>query len=768
MDQKVLRQREAQCVQENPPGCTAGCPVHVDVRGVVNAVRNGDYTAGFALFHRIIPFPGIISRICDQPCQKACKRNELDDPIFIRALEKMCVDNNTNSIKITLPLPKQHKVAIIGAGLSGLTAAVELARKGYKVVVFEATALLGGSIRRFPGNKLPLEVIDADLAIMEKLALEINVNTPVMELDSLCADFDAIYLGIGKQESYLHLGLQLDDNERIKVEPVSLATSLSKVFAGGSLRRAGDDYSPITSIADGKIAAISIDRLFQNASLTANREKEGSFNTTLYTNIDGIKPEPLVCATAADGGYTKEEACAEAKRCLLCQCLECVKVCEYLAHYRAYPKRYVREIYNNLSIVMGIHHANKMINSCSLCGLCERVCPGELNMGEVCHQARQMMVDKGKMPPSAHDFALQDMQFSNSDRCTLARHQPGFTASAIVFYPGCQLAASSPHYVQKVYSFLCEKIAGGVGLMLGCCGAPANWAGQENTYQDTLHAIGQNWRTLGSPKIITACPTCYSMFKHSFPDMDVESLWTVVDRIGLPEGTAVVSLPQKLAIHDSCTTRDEVELQNSVRSIIGKLGQQMEELPLNRDTTVCCGYGGLMIYANREVAHKVINRRIKESESDYLTYCVMCRDNFASQGKRVFHLLDLIFGRDLNHLAEQAGPGYSARQENRARLKTTLLREIWGERAMEAQAKFKVIIPDSVLHIMEERMILADDVARVIEHAETSGNKLKDPESGYYIAYFQPANVTYWVTYQPQDDGFVVHNAYCHRLIITG
>ncbi|WP_144349281.1 pyridine nucleotide-disulfide oxidoreductase/dicluster-binding protein [Sporomusa termitida] len=768
MDQKLLRQREAKCVQENPPGCTAACPVHVDVRGIVNAVRKGDYAAGFALLYRIIPFPGIISRICEQPCQQACKRNEVDEPIFIRALEKICVDNNTTIPKIMLPLPKKQKVAIVGAGLSGLTAAVELARKGYQVTVFEAADLLGGSIRKFPGNKLPLPVIEDDLARLQKLPLTIKAAMPVTRLDSLYPDFDAVYLATGNQAAYLQLDLQLDAAGMIIVEPLSLVTSNSKVFAGGSLRREANGYSAILSIADGKVAAISIDRLFQNASLTANRDTEGPFKSTLYTNIDDVKPEPMVCAAAADGGYTKEEAGAEAERCLLCQCLECVKVCEYLAHYRAYPKRYVREIYNNLSIVMGIHHANKMINSCSLCGLCEQVCPQKLNMGEVCQQARQMMVDKGKMPPSTHEFALQDMHFSNSDRCFLARHQPGFATSTVVFYPGCQLAASSPQYVSQAYQFLCEKMAGGVGLMLGCCGAPAKWAGQEQEYQETLRQIDQNWRELGSPRVITACPSCYSLFRHHVPDMAVESLWTVLDRIGLPAGAGAAGLGQKLAIHDSCTTRDEPELQNSVRSIMSKLGLQAEELPLNRDTTVCCGYGGLMIYANQEVAHKVIQRRIKESESDYLTYCVMCRDNFASQGKRVLYLLDVIFGSDANHLAAQAGPGYSARQENRARLKTTLLRAVWGEPGVEeAQAKFKVTIPEDVLRVMEERRILVDDVTRVIDHGETSGNKLKDPVRGHYIAYFQPANVTYWVEYLPQDDGFVVRNAYCHRLVIT-
>jgi Fe-S oxidoreductase len=684
------------------------------------------------------------------------------------------VDNNVAPVaKITVPPLKNQKVAIVGAGLSGLTVAFELARKGYQAVVFEATDCLGGSLRDIPESMLPQQCIERDFAILGQLPLEIRYNAAIgnrggsiMSFAHLYEEFDAAYLGIGCKEVHsMQLELEVDAGKLV-IDPVTLATSHPKVFAGGSLRRECENRSPILSISDGRIAANSIDRLLQNASLTANRGKEGAYTTSLYTNIEGVEPQPRTPMANRADGYSKEEAKREADRCLSCECRECVKACEYLAHYGSYPKRYVREVYNNLSIVMGIHHANKMINSCSLCGLCEQICPSNFNMGEVCQEARQMMVQKGKMPPSAHDFALRDMQFSNSDNFVLNRHQPGFTSSSIVFFPGCQLAASAPQNVKKVYEYLCKRIDGGIGLSLSCCGAPANWAGQEGLFQETLQMLERNWRDIGSPKVITACPTCFSMFKHNVPEASVEMLWPLVERIGLPDHAGSALTPQKLAIHDSCTTRHEAQLQNSVRNIVSKLGHQIEELPLNRDNTICCGYGGLMIYVNREVAHKVINRRIQESKADYLAYCAMCRDNFASQGKGAYHLLDLIFGTEEDRLIE--GPGYSQRQENRARLKTLLLREIWGESVEEPRVDVTVIIPENVKRIMEDRMILVGDVAKVIAHAESTGSKLKNVENGHYIAYLQPVSVTYWVEYSPEGDGFLVHNAYCHRLEITG
>ena len=160
-------------------------------------------------------------------------------------------------------------------------------------------------------------------------------------------------------------------------------------------------------------------------SLTAGREKEGPYPTRLYTRTDKVAHLPAVQPGDPAQGYTPEEAIREAGRCLQCQCLECVKVCAYLEHFGGYPKKYAREIYNNASIVIGSRQANKLINSCSLCGLCEAVCPEDFAMQTLCLEARKDMVQNGKMPPSAHEFALLDMAFSNGAQFAMARHEPG-------------------------------------------------------------------------------------------------------------------------------------------------------------------------------------------------------------------------------------------------------------------------------------------------------------------------------------------------------
>lgn len=774
MEQDELRNLEDRCIQERAPACAAACPVHVDARAMAAEIARGDFTAAAKIFRKTIPFPGIVSRVCDHPCQEACKRGEAGEAVSIRALEKSCLDWASDyKEKILVPPRKSKRAAVVGGGLSGLTAAFDLGKKGYPVVVFEKESRLGGSLWRFSEEELPRPVMEEDLQKLEKVGVEIRLGVEVgkeIALNELCAEFDAVYLAMGENPPEA-FGLAMGIDGRVAIDPASFSTSREGVFAGGSMRRPPGDLSPIQSMADGRRAAISVDRHLQNVSLTASRGDEGSYVTRLYTKTEGIPPLPTEPMADASGGYSRDEAVREAGRCIQCQCLECVKVCEYLNSFQGYPKKYIRQIYNNLSIVMGHRHANKLINSCSLCGLCREVCPEDLHMGLVCKKARETMVEQGKMPPSAHDFPIRDMLFANSGKCALNRHQPGTEASRYLFFPGCQLSASSPDQVKETYALLRERLPGGVGIMLRCCGAPADWSGRSELFGGVMGEFTQEWEKKGRPELILACSTCYEVFKSRLPQATVTSLWEILDRLALPEAQPVEDSQGMgtAAIHDACSTRNEPSIHESVRNIVNRLGLKVEELPLSRDKTECCGYGGLMFFGNRELAGKVIERRIAESPLDYIAYCAMCRDYLAHRGKRVIHLLDLVLGRPKDEAATRKGPSYSQRRENRARLKNALMRELWGEEMGEKEAHeaVRLRISDDLKSIMEERLILVEDLQRVIEYAERTGNKLLNQETGRFLAHWKPAAVTYWVEYAPEGDEFVVHKAYSHRMEIV-
>ncbi|MCE5336104.1 MAG: FAD-dependent oxidoreductase [Desulfobacteraceae bacterium] len=772
MDQDELRKLEERCIQYQPPNCAAACPVHVDVRSMMAQAARGNFTEAAGVFRKTVPFPGIVSRVCDEPCRAVCKRGDVGEPLRVAAIEKACLDNASEvHAKIPLLPKRESRVAIVGGGLSGMSAAFELARKGYSTVVFEQEPRLGGSLWDYSEEKLPRDVIAEDLKVLSKVGVEVRLNAHVgrdQPFDVLCDEFGAVYVAAGPQ-AHDAFGLARDEDGRVTVDPATLAASREGVFAGGSMRRAEGQRSPIRSISDGRIAATSIDRYLQKVSLTASRAAEGSVESRLYTSTEGVEPLPATPIGDARQGYSSEEAVREASRCLQCQCLECVKVCEYLNSFRGYPKKYIRQIYNNLSIVMGHRHANKLINSCSLCGLCGEVCPEDLHMGLVCRKARETMVEQGRMPPSAHDFPLRDMQSSNSETCAFARHQPGTTSSRFLFFPGCQLVASSPKHVRNAYALLMRNLSEGVGFMSRCCGAPAQWSGRVELFEETREDFLASWRALGSPLVIAACSTCHDIFRTHLSEVPVVSLWETLDNLGLPEREEKRTR-EAVAVHDACTARHATALQASVRSILGRLGLEIEELPLSREKTECCGYGGLMFFANPELAKSAIRRRIEESPRDYLTYCAMCRDYLAFSGKRALHLLDLIFDTPWDEAALRKGPTYSQRRENRVRLKNGMLRELWGESTPQELRRetIRLRISDDVQQLMEDRLILIEDLQQVIDAAERSGYKLLDPVTGHFIAHDKPAGVTYWVEYSAfGNNDFLIHNAYSHRMEIT-
>jgi glutamate synthase (NADPH/NADH) small chain len=771
MDQKELRELENRCIQDEPPECTAACPIHVDARAFIGQMGRGAWAEAWKVLQKTMPFPGILGRICDAPCQERCRRGEVDQAIAVHLLERACVETPPPPRRIQPLTGKGRTVAVVGSDLSSLTVAWDLVRKGYGLTLFESGQRLGGGLLVRPEEILPRRVVEEETAFLAILGVVIKLGSPARESDwaaELRRHYDAVYLGLEGFDPW-PWGLDQDADGRLKVEPRLQQTSRVGVFAGGRPRPAGG-FSPIWQVTEGRWAATSIDRYLQKVSPTAGREKDGPYRTRLFTNLDKVMVVPMVQPANPLLGYTPEEARPEAQRCLQCECLECVKVCLYLERFGSYPRKYAREIYNNDSIVMGARQGNRLINSCSLCGLCEAVCPEDFAMQDLCLQARRAMVQKGKMPPSAHEFALLDMQFSNSDRFALARHEPGKTSSEQVFFPGCQLSASSPKQVQRLYDYLRRILPGGVGLMLGCCSAPASWAGQDNLYQAELARWRGQWEHLGCPQVILACSTCFQMLKPHLPGDKIVSLWQILESHGLPEGLPAPIVSGELAVHDPCTTRQEIGFQTSVRRLLDKLACSVEELPLNREFTECCGFGGLMQNANPELAKAVVRRRAAASEKDYVTYCAVCRDNLAAVGKRVVHLLDLILPEESREdPADRPRPSWSQRQENRARLKEAMIEELWLEvsPAMKDQQKIVLHISDEVQLLLEDRRILVEDLQQVIHQAETTGQKLLQESSGHYKASYTPFKATFWVEYSPHQDGFIVHNAYSHRMEVS-
>ncbi len=332
--------------------------------------------------------------------------------------------------------------------------------------------------------------------------------------------------------------------------------------------------------------------------------------------------------------------------------------CLYLQESKSYPKALARRFYNNEAIVKGSHDANLLVNSCSLCGQCREICPHDFAMAELCRGARERMVARGLMPPSAHHLALAEMDQALGPEAFLARPAPGAVTSQWLFFPGCQLAGLRPSQVAAVYADLRSRLPGGVALVLGCCGAPAQWAGRREEAAAALARFKAAWRELDCPRVITACASCQARFAEAAPELAATTLWELWRERGAPPGPDRSTAPP-LAISDPCSAREDPAAQGAVRSLLAGLGLRIGSSPLAGRLTECCGYGGLMAEANPELAGRVVAGGPPRAGATTWPTAAMCRDP-CRRRQRVIHLLDLYFppgrGRPRRPAAWALGP----------------------------------------------------------------------------------------------------------------
>ncbi|GLB31406.1 hypothetical protein LAD12857_33290 [Lacrimispora amygdalina] len=783
MDLDKLLEISNQCIHNEPPVCTASCPVHLELIEFVSEIEKGEFEKAYKLMESRIPLTRLLGKICDHPCENVCSRNGAGGSIRISDLEKAVIELGYKPPKKSISLPKKKgSVAVIGGGLSGLCAAIDLNKKGYQVIIYEKTDRLGGRIWNYEGSLLHKDMIEAELGQIEKSGININFGTEVTEdiLKELMGKFDALYLGTGEWRTHY------------EPDPVTFQADDLPIFIGGKL--SGCEDSVILSASSGKRAAVSIDRYITKSSMTASREREGVYKTLLDYSVKDVVP--VLPAEKETEIYSGDEAKKEAGRCLKCQCNECIKACSHMQKFDITPNAYIRRINHNERIILGTHFANKMINSCTECGLCKVQCPVGIGMQDIIHETRKSMVERGKMPLSAHDFALKDMQFSMSEDCSFVRKQPdkeqskslfyypvlafsqyarglykGSGKTGYLFYPGCQLSATHAKYIGEIYKHLVGVIKereteNDVGLYLGCCGAPADWAGRQDLMQENVNKIKEVWEDMGQPVFIMACTSCMSVFEKYMPMIQTVSLWEVLDQYGLPE-VDIKQGKRILNIHDACTARYHGGIHESIRNIAKTLGYKIEELDYSREKAKCCGYGGLVSNANKEQAEAFVSDRISESSQDLLVYCAMCKDSLMRGNKRVYHILDIIYGNEIDDDTPQTILTLSDRHNNRRKLKTDLLKEIWKEEQdMETGCDFKLIIPDDVMAVMDQRFILTDDVWKVVDHSRKNNERFFQPDTCNYLARLRLENVTYWVQYEEKENEIFVKQVYSHRMEI--
>ena len=731
----------ARCVYEEPPFCSAACPLKLDVLAFLEAAAAGSFKKALQLYEKIAPFPLILSSGCEAPCEAKCRLGDIGEGVLISEVER-AVSRFGEQSKLggVFRSKKRKSTAVLGSGLFALMLAGELEKKAYPVKVFceqdSAESYLSAC-----APFLDEESFAAELKRLrgKDIQFEFNCRMDAAFYDDIKGSFDVLCASDELRQS---LFPEAEPNEELMFcEEQGLVSGRTEGVLGAAF--------------GAKKAALTVDRLAQGLDPRNTRGQEGPVESRLYTDLS--EAAALKRVPCPEEGYSREQAMEEAGRCISCHCEECLKSCAYLKHYKKHPGLLAREIYNNTQIIMGDHQLNKPMNACSLCGQCTAVCPNDFDMARVCLLARKNMVSTDKMPLAPHEFALMDMFFSNSD-AFLSRPQPGFEQCKYVFFPGCQAAAIAPETVKAAYRDLTERLSGGVALILGCCGAIASWAGRDEMADQTHEQLDRELARLGDPVVIAGCPSCAKELRENGAK-NVRGIWDVLLELGLPEGAHALERPA--ALHDSCGARGDEKTQAAIRELATRLGCELVDTPYSGDRSPCCGYGGLTAYANREVAGEMTEKCLERSDAPYISYCMACRDRFARQGRESRHILELCYGTDAG-----SPPDISEKRKNRLTLKNELLQEIWLEDVMEDKLDYKLSFTDEARELMDDRMILVEDVIAVMEDFRESGEAIED-DDGLLVARRRVGNATFWVKFSLEDRGYLIRRAWSHRMKVV-
>ena len=183
--------------------CQWACPAHTDVPEYIRLIAQGRFGDAYLLNRQSNVFPGILGRVCDRPCEPACRRGRVEDePVAICRLKRVAADHRED-VTARLPKAPKHKngkrVALIGAGCASLTVANDLAPLGYDCVVFEALEEVGGLMRtNIPAFRLPARVLEEEIGYILDLGVDLRLSSPITSMrDLLAEDFDAIFVGSG-------------------------------------------------------------------------------------------------------------------------------------------------------------------------------------------------------------------------------------------------------------------------------------------------------------------------------------------------------------------------------------------------------------------------------------------------------------------------------------------------------------------------------------------------------------------------------------------
>ena len=545
-----------RCLMNEPAFCGAACPFGLDVRSFIKKIKQNRLSAAFQQYRDTVVFPAIVSKICDRPCESVCPLSGIDRAIDLRGLEEFVTSAYEYKEQESYNLPRKgKKIAVVGAGLSGLACALKLTQKKYDVEVFEAA----GKIDETISSEIDLRFKNEEWTLKTGCRIE--------SLDGLIeTGYDAVYIATGERGNAFGLNDSVfgqcgPSEECLPAKTVPHTGAFEKfhsnrgglhdltadagvcIIAGGALTGACDTYA----IADGITAAAAIEAFF----------KTGILNTARPSDKTEMVLAPIHLERYKQNKNTAYEN--EAERCLVCRCDACMVYCDLPAYTVKWPPRIRDEVFATTlpgKAEVKATPAKRLINMDNLSGVFKDVCPVGIDMDGLLLAGRQSMHRQEKMPWAFHEFWLRDMEHANGETASLVIakdvHDIANNESVIVnnesviaseakqskafaFFPGCQLGAASPALVQAAWDELLslndsvDTMPGHLaGLILKCCGAPVLWAGDEKLFEEVLVTIKKDWESLGKPTLVCACPSCMRIIDTYMPEIETISLYEVL------------------------------------------------------------------------------------------------------------------------------------------------------------------------------------------------------------------------------------------------
>jgi ferredoxin len=366
--------------------CFFACPAHMDIPLMLRQITAENLPQAIATIKADIALPAVLGRVCSRPCEKACRRTLGDGPVSVCGLKRYVADADLASSEPYLPACQPgtgKRVAIVGAGATGLSAAYYLLQQGHAVVIFDEHDQPGGSLRySLAEEALPRDVLDAEIAVIARLGAVFQMKTRIGEKPSLAElerDFDAVFIAAGGEAKQVAQPWGLATSPQgIAVDRETYQTNRPGVFAGGNATRKGG--MPVRSVADGKGAAVAIGQYLAGQPVAGSgkpfssrigRLGEGELEAFLAGASAAPRVYPL---EGSPGGLAMADAPVEAYRCLQCGCraVETCKLKHYADLYGADPGRFKGQ---RRTFEQHLQHADVVFEpgKCIACGLCVQI-----------------------------------------------------------------------------------------------------------------------------------------------------------------------------------------------------------------------------------------------------------------------------------------------------------------------------------------------------------------------------------------------------------